>query len=511
MLVEFNIIYTSDTHGRLSAYDFISKSYGSFGLSRLSSYLKTLEKSYLLLDNGDFLQGSPLLDFARKNNYENPAALMFNALNYDYVTVGNHDFNFGLNHLQSFNASFNHDILCANIYNDGTSYFKPFVIHEILDVKIAIIGLTTEFIPFWERKENIEGLHFLDVVDVTKKIIREHNLKEKADLIVLLYHGGYEKNPTTDESYEKYTVENKGSQLFEIEDVDFVLTGHQHVAQIHQKEHRVTMQTSHNAQDFGVLNISMEKDQQSRYQMIDVQPKIYKMSQFPVDLNHEKLLKKLINETDQYLCQIIGSTITDMRIETPLSARVKKHPLFQLINQIQLAYTNADLSCASLPNETNGFPQEISLNDIAVNFPFENDMIVLEVTGKILLDALEKNASYFELKQGEVIINPKYLFPKVEHYNYDVYDGIFYDIDVRKPIGERIFNVRVQNAPLDLKSTYTLVLNSYRATGSGGFDMFKDAKVIKSYPVSYFELMSEFVIKSKSLYIDIINNFRVFS
>ena len=509
MSIEFNIIYTSDTHGRLSAYDFMLKYYGRFGLSRLSTYLKSVKKPYILLDNGDFLQGSPLLDFARKNNLENPAALMFNAIGYDYVTVGNHDFNFGLNQLASFQSTFKKDILCANIDKDGKHYFKPYIIHDISGVKVAIIGLTTEYIPFWERKNNIEDLQFLDVIKVTENIIKENDLKEKADLIVLLYHGGYEKNPSTNEIYGRQTIENKGNQLFNIKDVDFVLTGHQHVPQIHQKDQKVTMQISHNAKDFGVLHITMEETDQKRFKLVHVEPEIIDMDKYPVDLKQEKVLEDLIQKTDQYLSQVIGSTVTDMHIKTPLEARIKKHPLLQLINQIQLAYTKADLSCASLPNETNGFPKQITLNDIAVNFPFENDMVVLEVTGETLLNALEQNASYFDVANDKVIINPKYLFPKVEHYNYDVYDGVTYDIYARKPLGQKIQNVYVNSKPIDLKKTYRLVLNSYRATGAGGFDMFKGSKVIETYPVSYFELISDFVIKNQAFDIDIIHNFKV--
>ena len=509
MSIEFNIIYTSDTHGRLSAYDFMYKSYGNFGLSRLSSYLKSLQKPYILLDNGDFLQGSPLLDFARKNKLENPAALMFNAIGHDYVTVGNHDFNFGMDYLKSFQSTFNHQILCANITKNGNHFFKPYIIHDIAGVKVAIIGLTTEYIPFWERKENIEGLDFLDVVKVTEDMIENEKLKDKADLIVLLYHGGYEKNPSTNEVYGRQTIENKGNQLFNIKDVDIVLTGHQHIAQIHQKDHKVTMQISHNAKDFGVIHIEVEEDKNKRLKLVQVRPEILTIKDYPVDIEKENVIHDLITKTDQYLSQKIGLTVTDMSIKSPLEARVKKHPLFQLINQIQLSYTKADLSCASLPNETNGFPREITLNDIAVNFPFENDMVVLEITGKILLDALEQNSTYFDIDKNEVMINKKFLFPKVEHYNYDVYDGVSYDIVVKNPIGRRIQNVIIKNKQLELDKTYRLVLNSYRATGAGGFDMFKQARVIESYPVSYFELISDFVIKNQAFNIDVVHNFKV--
>ena len=93
MKIEFKIIYTSDSHGRITAYDFMKKSYGPFGLSRLNQYLNEIEEPYLLIDNGDFLQGSPLLDVTRKEKISQPVANVFNRMGYQYVTVGNHDFN----------------------------------------------------------------------------------------------------------------------------------------------------------------------------------------------------------------------------------------------------------------------------------------------------------------------------------------------------------------------------------------------------------------------------------
>ena len=155
--MEIKILYTTDTHGRLSAYDFLNKNYGAFGLSRLSSYLNKLTFPYLLLDNGDSLQGSPLLDYTRKNNLTNPVAKVFNALNYDYVTIGNHDFNYGLPYLQAFQEQLKSEILCANIYQNNKPFFKPYAIHELSGLRIGIIGLITEYTPFWEKPSHIRN------------------------------------------------------------------------------------------------------------------------------------------------------------------------------------------------------------------------------------------------------------------------------------------------------------------------------------------------------------------
>jgi 2',3'-cyclic-nucleotide 2'-phosphodiesterase / 3'-nucleotidase len=505
---KIKIIYTSDIHGRISSYDFLTKTYGDFGLSRLSSFLKSINDPYLLIDNGDFLQGSPLIDFTRKNNLENPVALSFNALGYSSVNVGNHDFNFGLDYLNAFENTFYGNVICANVFLNDSPYFKPFIIYDLQGVKIALIGVTTEYIPFWERKENIKGLEFRDVVSVTKSLINQIKSSNHVDLVIVMYHGGYEKNITTDESYGQKTIENKGYQLFEIPEIDILLTGHQHVSQIHQKANRVTLQTGFNAIDFGMIEVKLSQSI-SGYQITHIQPELIKLNEFSVDLSHENRLETIKKQTNQYLDQVIGVMKTDMTISSPLDARIKKHPLFQLINEIQLDYTQADISLASLPNSTHGLPKEVTLNDIAVSFPFENDLVVIEINGNDLLAALEQNATYFQLDHEKIVVNPKFLHPKVEHYNYDVYDGISFEINVANPMGQKIKKVKINNDDLDLNQTYKVVMNSYRATGAGGFDMFKHAKVIASYPVSYFELISNYILNHPNLNIEINHNFTV--
>jgi 2',3'-cyclic-nucleotide 2'-phosphodiesterase/3'-nucleotidase len=511
MHVQFKIIYTSDTHGRLSAYDFITKSYGNFGLSRLSSYIKDTTQPYLLMDNGDMLQGSPLLDYPRKNNLPGPTAQVFNALGYQYATVGNHDFNFGQAYLGQFASDFSGTMICANVMKNGSPLFTPFVIHDVAGVRVAIIGITTEYIPFWERKEHVEGLTFTDSVATVKDLISTQGLREEADLIVVLYHGGFERNIDTGVVYGEPTVENRGYELFQIPEVDMLLTGHQHVPQVYTKPgNRVAIQTGFNAQDAGVIEVTMSQDQTTdRYSLVDVQASILDISQFPVDQEIEAILNPLIRETDSYLSQPLGTIHTDMTITSALSARAQKHPLFQLINQLQLEISGADVSCASLPNVTHGFPKQVRRIDVAVSFPFENDLVVLELRGNQLQQALEQNARYFSITGGELVVNPQYLHPKVEHYNYDVYDGISYEMLIDQPLGSRISQAFLGDAPLDDQKTYTLAVNSYRATGAGGFDMFKGAKILQKYPISYYELICEYITDHPNLKIDLVENFRV--
>src|SRR5699024_2586964 len=107
--------------------------------------------------------------------------------------------------------------------------------------------------------------------------------------------------------------------------------------------------------------------------------------------------------------------------------------LADFINQVQLEYTKAEISCTSLANQVPGLPQRVKVRDILLTYPFPNTLVVLEITGKILKAALERTAEYFSVKDGKIGISESFLNPKIEHYNFDFYRGVTYEVAYDKP------------------------------------------------------------------------------
>lgn len=150
----------------------------NYGLARIASFIKekkSLQQNTLFLDNGDYLQGTPLASFmALRHEPPTPEPLVeaLNLAGYDYFNLGNHEFNFGLDYLKEAVGLFKGKVLCANCVDEkGDVVFgKAYDIVERDGVKIAILGLITDYVPHWERPEHITGLRFLDPVDVAKKM-----------------------------------------------------------------------------------------------------------------------------------------------------------------------------------------------------------------------------------------------------------------------------------------------------------------------------------------------------
>lgn len=500
----FTIVYSSDVHGQLTATDYPTDKPTAGGLARLSTYLNSLPGEVLYLDNGDFLQGSPLLDYARQNPVPgtDPVSAAFNHLNLKYLALGNHDFNYGMTHLTRTLSRMNAQVLCCNIRRaDGSLLFPPHAVHITQSGhRIGLIGAITNYVPKWEKPEHIEGLTFADAHACVKQEVAF--LRPRVDLVVVLYHGGFEADLATGHPVGRQTDENQGAKIALIPGIDLLLTGHQHVPIVHVRPSTKILQTSFSARDVGVANVRFETTGPQ------IEVSLHRLTE-PEDASLIEILRPFEEATRRWLDADLGSTDQDMTIADPLSCRIRKHPLFQLINEVQIENTGAMISCASLPNHPPGFSKRIKRRDVAANFVYPNTIFVLSVTGKILRAALERSAEYFEWQDGRIVVAEAFVKPKLEHYNYDVYDGIEYEIDVSRPKGHRIVRLTRMGTPVTDDDVFTLALNNYRAAGGGDYAMFDDAAVIREFDQPLSDWIAARIAEKSPLTIDIKHNFTV--
>ncbi|HOI47258.1 MAG TPA: bifunctional UDP-sugar hydrolase/5'-nucleotidase [Bacilli bacterium] len=504
---KYHIYYTSDVHGSLSALDEATGQKTKKGLSRIANYLKKQEGPYMLLDNGDTIQGSSTLSrwAANISQFKCPIAKVMNEMNYQYINVGNHDFNYGQDVLNSYVNALQGTILCCNVINDQQNpVFKPYDILILENnIKIGIIGAVTHYIPHWEKPNQIQGLTFLDAYLSIKDYVAL--LRPQVDFLVVLYHGGFEKDVLSGLPIGRNTDENQGFLIASTLDIDLLLTGHQHI-KISNKVINGTyiMQTSHSAMDFGHAEINFILNN-NRWSIESVMTEL-----IPSCDEEDSIVLELISndlkETQVWLDKPIGSIHnSDLLIEDAFLSRKNTHPIYQLINDMQLQTTNAMISAASLPNQAIGLHQSITIRDIEATLIYPNSLYVIEITGKTLKLALEKSASYFALNNDEITVNPSFINPKVEHYNYDVYANITYSISVSKPIGSRITNLAYKGNPITDYQVFTLALNNYRAIGGGDYHMFENSNIIAEYEIPLSTLLQDY-IKSKKVIIPKIAN-----
>ncbi|MBK5451721.1 bifunctional metallophosphatase/5'-nucleotidase [Bacillus sp. TH22] len=510
-IVTLNILLTSDVHGTVYPIHYQDNSKAEIGLAKISTLIKkerSQNANILLIDNGDFIQGTPFTyHYATyEKDMENPMSLLANYLEYDIAIIGNHEFNYGMDILNNAVATANSPYLSANILdkNRKEPYFgKPYIIKHIeSNIKIAILGVTTHYIPHWEQAHHIKDLQFEDAFETTKKWVSYIRKHEKPDLLVVAYHGGFERDLQTGVPTEVLTGENQGyAMCHEIEGIDILLTGHQHREIAHTVINGVTiLQTGCNGHSVGKVTVTFEKAEQ-KWVKKESYSELLPVQGIAADQDVLSLVANYEEKTQNWLDKPIGIIYGDMQISDAMQTRLQAHPFIEFINKIQMDIANVSISCTSLFHNTSpGFPKHVTMRDIVSNYIYPNTLKVIRITGADIKDALELSASYFTLKaDGTIIVNPTYIEPKPQHYNYDMWEGISYVLNISKPIGERVESLQYKGAPLNMNEEYDVVMNNYRASGGGNFFMFQNKLVVKDIPTDMSELIANYILKHKRI------------
>lgn len=488
------IYQTSDLHGFVYPTNYVTDM--PLGILKIGSFILNDEKNYdasLKIDCGDLIQGSVLANYlSRKEIKTNPIIEGLEKINYDAYVLGNHEFNYGLDYLSNSYTEVSNKVLNANI--KGLPFnTKPYEIFDFNGFKIGCIGLTTSFIPNWENENNIKNIEFLDPVNMYAKY--EEELKEKSDLIVVCYHGGFEKSLDENMSpTESLTKENQGSELLEqFDSIDIILSGHQHRSFITKVNGVICAQPLHNGQTFTKIILDTDTKEMS-YELVDV-------SSLKDDINEslEKIFTDVQNDLKDFLDKEIGHLDKDILINDIFLARLKGHPFINLLHQIQLDISNADFSSLSLFDCAIGFKKDITIKDVLINYPYANTLKVLKIKGSKLKEAIEKSATYFVVENEEVKINKDFLLPKVQNYNYDTYGGLIYEIDLSKEFGSRVVSMKKVNEPIDMDKYYTIVLSNYRASNTSVYPAYENAEVLKEINIDMSEIIMDYLQKQQQI------------
>ncbi|WP_099156491.1 bifunctional metallophosphatase/5'-nucleotidase [Virgibacillus ndiopensis] len=514
------LLYTSDVHGNALPILYGNNMPADIGLAKYATVVKQARSKHdhvIVLDNGDLIQGTPLMTHYVKEhaNEENPMVGIMNKIGIEAGVVGNHEFNFGKKILTDAITQSTFPWLSANCLDEKTAepYFGPpyKIIQLENDIKIAIVGVTTHYIPNWESPDHIEGIRFTDACITLKKWVEYIHQTEQPDVLIASYHGGLERDIESVEPTEALTGENQGYQMCEqINGIDVLLTGHQHRKLTGSIHDVLVVQPGFNGQSYGEITIDL-KNSSDKWSICSKHASIQTLDGVESDTAIVNYMNKIESSTQQWLDQPIGYIEGDMVIRDPFQARLTKHSFIEFIHQVQMDAAGVDISVTSLlNNNSRGFSSVVTMRDIVSNYMYPNTLVVLRLTGNDIIAALEKSAAYFTLDEaGKIGVNPTYIEPKPQHYNYDMWEGINYTINVKQPIGSRIENVTYKGKPIDPNETYHVVLNNYRANGGGNYDMFKNKPIVKEIQKDTVEIISAYFARFPTVMATITNNFKV--
>lgn len=477
MSTKLTIWFTSDTHGYLYPTNFCDLQPHPMGLLSMRF---PKDENTLIIDGGDTVQGSPLTYYCHVTDQEAPVAAALNARGYDYITLGNHDFNYGPENLSRYLHALNAKCLCANVRDDqGRLPVLPCTVHTLGNgLRVGLVGIVTNWINRWEKKENLAGLTVSDPLEAARRALEGLD----ADVLVGIYHGGIERDLETGRLLSD-TDENIACRLCEELPFDLLLTGHQHIALAGGSWHGThIVQTPCNATAY--VKVTMDENKRFASQLCPV----------PDSAVLTETETALWTDLNSWLDKPVGHLSRAIWPEDHLKMALEGSPIADFFNRVQLSASGADISCAALANSVRGFDSAVTVRDVVASYVYSNTLCVLDVTGAILRQALEQCATYFEVdKDKKVRISSRFLEPKEAHYNYDYFVGITYVFDLNRPVGQRVVSLQFRGQPVQPEAHYSLCMCDYRATGAGDFDFYRTCPHIRDIQTDISELILDYL------------------
>lgn len=456
--VTLQILATSDLHAKFYNYDYaLNEASDGGSMLQIASAVKELKNdNTLLIDAGDTIQGNASELFLKG---ENPIVKGLNEMGYDIWVPGNHEFNYGVPVYQSLMGQFKGKALLGNVYDKSDKPLADaYTIVEKGGVKIGVIGMVTPNITRWDAA-NLKEYKVTDPVEETKKAIAE--IKDKVDLIVAVEHMSEQS---------EYGVE--GSGAYDVIDanpeIDVFIAAHEHKL-VEGLEYKGTLIVENKdlAQTMAVVTVVMQKGADRPYVVKEKSAKSITTADYKPDADLQKALAPFDATARKDAETVIGKLeggplVAEPEVKGIPQAQIADSALIDLINTVQMHYTGAKVSGAALfLEDANMQPGDIQKSDTSLVYKYTNTLYKIEMTGKQLKDYMEWTADYFQgYQDGDLTIafNPEFRL-----YNFDMFSGINYEINIGKPVGSRIENLTwPDGTPVKDEESFTVALNNYR-------------------------------------------------
>ncbi|WP_405766835.1 bifunctional metallophosphatase/5'-nucleotidase [Streptomyces sp. NBC_01538] len=527
------VMGTTDLHGHVFNWDYFKNAEYSDakgnaqGLARISTLVEQVRRekgrcNTLLLDAGDTIQGTPLTYYyakvdpiTAKGGPVHPMAQAMNAIGYDAVALGNHEFNYGIETLRKFESQCRFPLLGANALDAKTLkpafppfFMKTFHVKGAPPVKVAVLGLTNPGIAIWDKAYVQGKLTFPGLEEQAAKWVPKLR-SMGADVVVVSAHSG--SSGTSSYGDQLPYVENSAALVAQqVPGIDAILVGHAHteipelkVTNTATGKTVVLSEPLAYAERLSLFDVELVFEK-GKWAVESVSATVRDSKTVADDPKITKLLKDEHAVVVAYVNQVVG-TATDTL--TTVEARYKDAPIIDLITRVQEDVVRAALagtSYASLPviaqaspfSRTSEIPAgKVTIRDLSSLYVYDNTLVAKLMTGAQMRAYLEYSAQYFVRTAAGAAVDVEKLTNAENRpdYNYDYVSGLTYDIDIAQAPGSRIKNLAYNGAALDDAQQFVFAVNNYRANGGGAFPHVASAQEVWSESTEIRTRISEWV------------------
>lgn len=468
------ILFTSDVHGS------VDSGWTYSGVDVIRKQLKAKGHSVMLVDNGDAIQGEPLATMTTGS----AMIQLMNTLGYDIATMGNHEFDYGMDRFMQLVEMAEFPYISCNFNKQGQLVFDPYVIKDINGTKIAFVGITTPWTLrsstpayFMDQEGNyiygfMQGEDGKDLYRAVQKAVDQARA-EGADYVIAMAHLGNvaEHQPYT---YADVIANTTG--------IDVLLDGHSHDLEqvtIKNKAGEKVLRSACGTklEAIGYVRIPAEGDITTglyRWNNLDSAVEV-----LGIESPMNQACQKAKEQLSAALTQVVATSQVDLLTKDPATGvRIVRNQETAIGNFCADAYRYLSGADIALVNG-GGIREDLRKGDITREdmlkiHPFGNMLSVCEATGQQILDALEFSVGAWPQEIGG------WLCPSGIRYEVHTYidsgvktdeAGMFAGVE-----GEyRVKNVYVGDEPLDLHKTYTVAGHNYTLQNRGdGYTMFAD-------------------------------------
>lgn len=594
-LVNLRLMETTDIHMNLLPYDYYKDApYEKVGLTKTASLVKQARqevKNSILVDNGDLIQGTPLSTYKAKiaplkDHEVHPAIKAMNQMGYDMATLGNHEFNYGLDYLDEVYDDANFKVVNANVYvddhdknpNNDKNKYTPYRIVEkkVTDesgkkhvIKVGYIGLVTPQIVDWD-KANLDGKVITKkIVETAKKFVPQMRA-QGADIVIAMTHSGFngDKNNTEDAIYS----------LSEVPGIDAITFSHTHKLFPAKSEGALdglflgsdkkplpgvdnakgtingvpAVQAGFGGGSLGLIDIQLKKVK-GKWSVVNSQSSTRETYKDVKDLNGatitestvqpDKLITSLLkndhDSTVKYVNTPIGTTTDDIH---SYFSFVQDDPSIQVVTNAQKWYVekyiaNNKPQYKDLPILSVGAPfkagrngvseyTEIKKGDLTIRsasdlYLYDNTLKAIKIKGSVVKEWIEMSAGKFNQINPAKTEEQPLLNPAFPVYNFDVIDGVTYQIDVTKPAkydstgklinpsSNRVINLTFNGKPVDPNQDFIVVTNNYRSSGGGNFPGVKGSELVVDSADENRQVLMDYIAQKKEITPTVDNNWSI--